>query len=529
MGFIDIHSFIKTLNFGLEKLAVITFWVWLAMIVIKYIRKSASKEDVGKSVYIGLVVCLEAIALVFVIYFPLPHLIVSLSNHKLELATVRWAILYLVAVSWSYFVSYKKSGRRGITSVLIVLTILLFGWLYDRWLGIVFMSLPILVMYWYIISKVAQVILPASKPEDKAEAWRKTRAFLAYIFGIQHPIWMAKEKTGREFEKQLDGNSGTEIGKPGIIWTWSHQVAGIAKGVIFSRADGPGPIFTEQHESPFALVDLRMQSRVSVVNTVTKDGIKIPTVVFTAFALDKRNSSTTKPRRHRAGNAENFNIDHMDGSFVYSSGRVSTALSMTGVNNPRLGETPKKPELFWDEWVVRQIEHVTRLVVAERSLDELWRPQHDDLGASALSEIASRLQELLTPQLGEVGINLITARIVNYQLPKDDPIVKRNIESWSSYWKQKITEANADIETIRREEHEKARAYSKSILLSAIAESITKARHIHEDLPRHVIAQYYVQALEEYFKGPSLNTSESKERLAIIKGILANNQKEGTE
>ena len=121
-----------------------------------------------------------------------------------------------------------------------------------------------------------------------------------YLLGVQHPIWMAKAKTGREFEKQLDGNFGNELGKPGIIWTWSHQVAGISKGIGFTRVAGPGLIFTDPFEAPVALVDLRMQSRISVVNTVTKDGMEVPTVVFTAFAIDKRNSSTTQPRRHRA-------------------------------------------------------------------------------------------------------------------------------------------------------------------------------------------------------------------------------------
>jgi tagatose-1,6-bisphosphate aldolase non-catalytic subunit AgaZ/GatZ len=104
---------------------------------------------------------------------------------------------------------------------------------------------------------------------------------------------------------------------------------------------------------------------------------------------------------------------------------------------------------------------------------------------------------------------------------KNDPIVQQNINIWRSYWEQRITETNADIEFIYRDEIEKAHAYSKSVLLSAVADSISKAHQIHEDLPRHVIAQYFVHALEEYVKGqPGLNIEASKKRLEGIKDIL---------
>jgi hypothetical protein len=521
----------ESINFLLEKLAVSVFWAWLALTIIRYTRKNITKEGFGKGLYLGGAACLEAAVLVFLIYAPLPQSLVLLSHNMLELVTVRWILLYLIAILWSYRVSYKTSGRRGMRFVILILTTLFFGWLYDRWLGIFSMSVPVLLIYFFFISKVAHVILPASNPEDKLEARKKTRAFIMYLLGVQHPILMAESKTGRKFEKQLDGNGTNEIGKPGMIWTWSHQVAGISKGVGSNRVDGPGLIFTEPYESPIALVDLRMQSRVSVVNTVTKDGLEIPTIVFAAFVVDKGNASISRPSRHRyTANGGNFNIDHAEGSFPYSSGRILATLSKTGINNPRRGEIEEKPDLFWDEWVVKQIEHATRLVVAERSLDQLWRPKNDDLGASALTEIATRLQSLLAPQLTEVGINLITVRIVNYELSEKPEIVQQNLKVWSSYWEQQIVEANADREMIYREEIEKAHAYSKSMLLSAIAESIAKARSINEALPRHVIAQYFIHALEEYMKGqPGVNMAESKKHLDTVKEILMYNRLEGSE
>jgi len=528
-AFFSYSALSEFLNSVFEKVIFFGCLVWLAQIVIKYTRKNIIKEGFGKGAYMGLVAALEASLLVFLIYYPFPQFLVYLSQGTIELAIIRWFIIYAIAITWSYYVSHKNSGRRGIWSVLIILTTLFFGWLYDHWLGILAMSVPILSIYLYIIYKVAQVILPASNPEDKQEAWKKMRIFLAYLLGVQHPIWIAESKTGRTFEKPVvEGNAGNEMGKHGIVWTWSHQVAAIAKGAELNRIEGPGLIFTELRESPTTLIDLRMQSRISTVHAVTKDGMDVSTVVFTAFVIDRRNSITLVPSKHKHGNENAFIIDHTEGSFPYSAGRIRSVLSTAGIVHPRLGET-EKPDFFWDEWVVKQVEYVTRQVVAERSLDELWHPQHDDLGASALNEIANRLQELLSPQLAEVGVHLITVRIVNYELPEQHKIIEQNLNTWKSYWEQQITETKADIEMIYREEIEKAHAYSKSILLSAIADSINKARKINENLPRHMIAQYFIHALEEYIKGqPGLNVPESKKRLEMVKEIL-NTRLEGNE
>ena len=530
-SFLSYSAFSNYFNSALDKVAVIVFWVYLAWTIIRYTWKSIAKESLGRGLYMGIIAVIEGVIFVFLIYNPLPQFLVFLSRDTLALATIRWILLYLIAFSWSYQVSREKSGWRGVSFVLFILTVILIGWFYDHWFGIVFMSIPVLLIYLHMINKIAQVILPAVNPDDdKEEAWKKTRIFLAYLLGIQHPIWMATSKTGNEIEKPvLDGNNKNQFGKYGIVSMWSHQVAGISKGTGSNRVDGPGLVFTEQFEAPVTLVDLRMQSRISEVHAVTKDGMEVPTVVFTAFAIDRRNTSPSQPFRHRHGIGGDLNIDHPEGSFPFSSGRVLAALSTAGIKTRRRNEhdVETNPAIAWDEWVVKQIHHVTRLVVAERSLDELWRPQKDRAGFSALAEIAQRLQDLLAPQLSEFGINLITVRIVNFKFTDVDKIVQRNLKTWSSYWHQRIAEANADIEIMYREEVEKAHAYSKSILLGAIAESITKARLINEALPRHVIAQYYIHALEEYMKGePGLNMSESKKRLETVREILMNSRME---
>lgn len=544
-------AFTNQFNTAMDTWAGRILLVGLFIVILAYTLKRIHKEGWGKGLYMGILAVVEAILVIIIIYY-IPEK-VSKINYSNDAAAIRWGIIYLLALSYSYFLTNKKSDKRGVFFVFVILTTLLVGWVYDYWSGMLIISMPILSIYFHMIHKAAQVIFPASNPEDQDEIWQKTRAFLVYLFGVQHPIWFAGANASREYEIKIDGDQTKDMGRPGVIWTHSHQVAGISKNIEFNRVAGPGIIFTKQYEVPVALVDLRTQVRVSFIDTVTKDGMKIPLTTVIVFVIDKKNWSRADYAKLRHTTGRNYDIDHNAGSYPYSSGRVRTVLSTSGINNGA-GNL-----IHWDEWVAKQMEHAVREVVSRRSLDELWRPQNDKQGASALEEMAQELKKVLIDKLAEIGITLLVARVVNYRLgyrlkkpekletvkktesPKDaensekpneqqnpdekpektDPIVQQNINIWCSYWEQRITETNAEIEFIYRDEIEKAHAYSKSVLLSAVADSISKAHQIHEDLPRHVIAQYFVHALEEYIKGqPGLNIEASKKRLEGIKDIL---------
>jgi hypothetical protein len=534
-----LNGLLDSINKGMDIFIPIAFGVGLLVAVVSYTRDRIQKEGLGKGIFLGASFTVIPVLLAIFILV-IPFIIEYLAKNIISSSTIRWVALYLTVVPFWYRLTNKKSGGRGTFFVFLTITTLLIGWWYKRWLGMLFISMPVLFVFYHVVKNVAQIILPANDPESSEEARKKARVFLFYLFGIQFPIQTASLRTGRDFETQIEGGDPTsEIGKPGIILTWSHQVAGLSKGIEFNRVDGPGVVYTEPYEKPIALIDLRTQLRVSTVDTVTRDGMKIPTVVFSAFAVDKdkwpKNSWQEegwpkaffpKLKHHFDGH---FKIDHPEGSYPYSSSRVRSAINTSGINTTPQTENERR-EFYWDEWVVQQIEHATRYVISGRSLDELWHPRGNGSGKSALDEMASDLRGLLSGKLTEAGINLYTVRVVNYALESDSPIALQNIKTWSSYWEQRVTEAQADSEIIYREEIEKAHAYAKSVLLSGIAESIEKAREIHEDLPRHVIAQYFVHALEEYIKQqPGLDVAGSKQRLESIKDFLIYNRTEGSE
>ncbi|MBK9927494.1 MAG: hypothetical protein IPP66_19670 [Anaerolineales bacterium] len=537
MGLDTFRTVIQIINQGMDIFIPILFAIGLTAILVLYAYNKIQTDGLGKGFYLSVLFFLEIIFIVAVIYY-VPKLLTNLIGNGQYATFLRWLVIYSIVIPGWYSLTKEHSGKRGAISISIILFTFSLGWLYDQWIGVIFISTPLIVTYYHVTYKVAQIIYPTSDPENKREEQQRVRTFIAYLLGIQYPIWIAKSKTSREYEKVIDGDTTVVQGGHGVIYTWSHQVAGISKGIEFNRVDGPNVTFTKQFEWPVALVDLRTQLRVTQVNTITKDGMEIPSIVFTAFAIDKEN--WPKPTWSKAFYSKlkyivgkDYEIDHPKGSHPYSSGRVRSALSISGINTSQKDEN-EKSEIHWDEWVIMQVEHVTRQVVSERSLDELWRPRNDELGKSALDEMADDLKSLLSPRLAEAGIQLFTARIVNYKLDEEEEkgnlIAQQNLKTWSSYWEQRVTEAQADIEFIYREEIDKAHAYSKSILLSAIADSIDKARKIREDLPRHVIAQYFVHALEEYIKKvPELDVTDFKQRIDRIKDLMTYSSPEEKE
>lgn len=543
----------------------------LFVAVVIYTRNKIQKEGSAKGMYLGTVLTLEMFLLITVIYL-LPKLIALLPWVTDDTAAIRWTITFVMVVPSWYFFTKDTSQWRGAQFLSFILATFLIGWLFNRWVGILAISLPISLIWYLVIHRIAQVIYPVSCPDDKKEARQKTRMFISYLLGVQYPVWMPKSRADHEFDERIKGDTRRDMGMPGMIWSWPHQAIGSSIGIEFNKVDGPGVVFTGQYEKPVALVDLRMQLRSTTVKTVTKDGMEIPAVVIAAFAMDQERWPKAEWSRadfsrlkHRIG--KDYKIDRTEGSFQYSTGRIKAALGTHGVMVP--GETKDKNHkpLNWDDWVVAQVEHVTRQVVSERSLDELWRPQNDGRGASALNEMSDEITDRLSLQLREAGVQLFVARIVNYVLVDDEDaektpgkkegktaekkseeaadkkkeggedrkdekekggeekkknhIARRNIKTWSSYWEQRIIAAQTEVEFIYRQEIEKAHAYSKSVLLSAIADSITKAYEIRRDLPRHVIAQYFIHALEEYIKRtPGVKLKDAKARIEKIKEYM---------
>jgi hypothetical protein len=281
-----LSSSITLFNQGMDRLIPIICMIALAITILRYTLKKIQKDGLSKGIYYGVLACIEASIPILIIGY-LPNWISSVIKGLASPVTVRWVLICLALLLFVSWRSRKSTEKRGLYSILILFTVFLLGWLFDRWVGIFFISAPILLIFYHVIYKVSQVVLPSTNPEDKAEQQRKARAFFSYLLGMQYPFWVASNTASRGVDTRIRGNPTDDYGGPGVVWTWPHQVVGLSRGIQFNKVDGPGTVYTAMYEAPVALIDLRTHLRTTVVNAVSRDGMQVPAVVFMAFAIDR--------------------------------------------------------------------------------------------------------------------------------------------------------------------------------------------------------------------------------------------------
>ena len=420
---------------------------------------------------------------------------------SLDLAT--GARLILVLSGWLalvYLLGHECGEKRWLTSWAGHAALIFCCWLLDGWMGIFLLGLPILVAYYSALYRLALVILPTANPEDRQERWKRFTVFAAYTWGLQFPLYVVESHAWAKPDKRINGDFTWDYPVPGLIWAKAHQVVGITSGTKFKRVVGPGLVFTGQLERAEQIFDLRLQLRSNVIDVVTKDGISLKVVVFTAFRLDPEDWSKELHQTLRRTNPllrEARFPSYKLGSFPYSPERVQAALSVTSTKTGGATDTT----IYWDQWALNVVEDQARKVVAQKKLDELWRlPDEDDTEFSnAMDVIANEIKAQVSPILRAYGILLVVSRIVNFSFPVDE-IPRQQIANWSSAWEKKrsaiLAEARAEADRAQQE----ARAYAAKLMLNAIAEGLQMAKALNQKLPRHVIALLFLSSLQDYIE-----------------------------
>jgi regulator of protease activity HflC (stomatin/prohibitin superfamily) len=442
------------------------------------------------------------IILGFIQDFNVPSGLVSLWTTSLWGSTIfRWVELSLFLFYLAYLFGHKNGERRWLYSAVGHIAMLFIGLLiFNRWMGLIFISLPVLVAYYFSLYNLAVVLLPASNPEDRAEQRKRYFILVTYAWGVQFPMFVVDGHAWKKLEPRIPGDIAGDFPVPGLVWTRSHQVAAITGGTKFKRIDGPGVVFTGSLERPFQIFDLRLQVRTNEIEVVSKDGVSFKVRVFTAFRLDPEpwdKETYEKLRRMnpllRGADKPSYTL----GSFPFSHPRIQATLGVTSTKAAVEGTL-----IYWDQWVLNVVEDMARKVISQKNLDELWRPDKDEKFANALDVIANEIRTNAMLTLRGAGILVLASRVVNFSFPGEqgqiDEISKQQIATWGFEWERKraqiLSEAQAESERTQQE----ARAYAESLLLNSIAEGLQKAYDIDAKLPRYVIAMRFLSSLQDY-------------------------------
>lgn len=409
-----------------------------------------------------------------------------LVNHPNVMPLVLWFVILGYASYFiydTYFWSKRNGEKRGLYSSIWYSSVLVIGWIFGKWMGLIFFSAPILIFYYVVLYWMATVIMPANNPDSKLilfdknnEKWQRFLLFLHYTWGIHYPMIVVEDEWGKETAIRIPGSPFQKRGAPGVILTRSHQVAGITSGTDFSRVEGPGLVLTKQFERPLEIVDLRRQVRISWIDALTKDGIQFKGRFFMVF---KVNDSPP---------------DHTEGSFPYSRKWVRRLLKLSGVN-----PADPKASIPWDKMVVQQIEQTAQQILSTRTLNELWQTQDSAKYTNAFVEIGDQIKSAVQNKLADRGITIFTTRMPFFKFSeeKEDSISDQQLQTWKSYWARRANETMAEGEAEAARLQEEARAYAQTILLRALAEGIKQTT---PEISRYVIAVRFINAIQELMK-----------------------------
>ncbi len=422
---------------------------------------------------------------------------------------LRWIELSFLLIIVANLFGHEHGDGRWLRSSLGHIAAIFLGFAVNRWAGILCISLPTLLAYYFVLYRMAIIVLPTSNPEDIAEKWKRFGVLVSYAWGIQYPLIVVGKHAWDKVETRISGDFARDLlPAPGFIWTQSHQVVSITGGMQFKRVDGPGMVFTGYLERPEQIFDLRLQLRTNEIDVISKDGISFVVRIFTGFRMDpvpwkKEEYDKLRPMNTILRGADKPSFTK--GSFPYSNLRVQAALGVTSTKADN-----EKTTIYWDQWAVNVVEDQARKVISQKKLDELWRPAEDKKFANAMDSIAKEIKESAEFTLRANGILLVMARVVNFRFPKIgkhanenpdetdeiDEISKQQIATWAAEWDRKrdgiLSEANAESEHAQQA----ARAYAKEIMLNSIAESLQKTKEINPRLPQYVIATRFLSTLQ---------------------------------
>ncbi|MBI5354091.1 MAG: hypothetical protein HZB50_15725 [Chloroflexi bacterium] len=410
------------------------------------------------------------------------------------------------------------------------------GWVINRWLGLIFFTLPLLGIFYYVLHLISHSIIPASNPEDKAERHQRFLIFLSYVWGVQMPMWnVVTTNNYQTADKKIDGKSSSNMfpGKsnnrrslfPGLIHTDSHQVAGILRGADF-RVEGPGVIFTDGEDTPFEIVDLRNKAKKNEkekpIHAFSQEGIPITAEVSVAFRIDRDEAQqvqvhqvgqvNTPPRKVKENHRDVPSL-----TFPYSKDKVEKALRLRSRQFKANNETTTER---WEDQVLQTAEQAAREVLATRKVKDLWQARENP-HSDASAEIAASIKGLIETPLRKNGIQIFSAKASGFKFTnageKDDEVIAQQIQTWGVERKRELELLLANTQSKIDRIEQDARVNAQSILLSAIMEGLEHARQHHQGADQEAIARVYLDALRDMIEQQADSHHESEAISALKK------------
>lgn len=397
------------------------------------------------------------------------------------------------------------------------------GYLAGDWIGLITITIPALAVFWIGLFRVSAYVLPLRdwelRPElrlrprhppgdrpqisllplpgirarlrsylqsMRASHWGQAfRCLLTLAMGTNYPYFSLK---GGKLETMVSGNSFNRfLAGPGLVLADCDQAAYLTDGIHVKAVLEPGLNFTGWLDQEPRAMDLRVQLRSFSIEALTKDGIRIQTLVHAAFRI--------QPGRRCTGPyAPTADCEpELGKAFPFRRRSVYQIAAAEPVERGAGREQGEKRQRWDTELVPAVATRILQDVVSGYDLDELCAALDPD--RMPLEEIWNDFQRRLHQALQPLGIQLVESWLDNLK-PADEKVTERRLDNWRTEWERRILQLTSEGKAERAREIERARAQAELRILLRFCQVI-KATPVTNQASQTALALRFIDSLGE--------------------------------
>jgi regulator of protease activity HflC (stomatin/prohibitin superfamily) len=342
-------------------------------------------------------------------------------------------------------------------------------------------GIAVAMMFLGVLALASQFVLPVRTLRERRMAYER---MLEYVTSMHGPIIFVRdgEMVGNTAELKRWGM--------GVILVDGSSAIVLERRRRFSRAEGPGIVFTKYGERMAATFDLRKQSRGLETQALTKDGIEIKANISVTFALDP---GEQVPVGETPDERDVLSYARITPAFPFNADSAFKAFYGYAV-------TDNQRMIKWNELPTIVATEYFRDLVNRETLDGLFLPK--DPQSSPVSALQTRLTSEVQNAhlLRERGIKIYSVSIGALEMPPE--VMRQRMQSWASHWEKEalivLSDAQADAERIK----ERARADVQSEILKDFRNRFEAFRGSEDAPTKQELARRIVEELNHLTTDP---------------------------
>jgi regulator of protease activity HflC (stomatin/prohibitin superfamily) len=317
------------------------------------------------------------------------------------------------------------------------------------------------------------------------------------LFGplfFRYPFVFVSEGQVEAKSKKLPQGDPDGPGGPCLYIIFNDSAVVLERGGRRIGIAGPSVYTAGRYEKIYQTLDLCPQTRTTVADVITREGIPLKTQVGVTFRIRWRGEPTAK-----------FPYPADPDALVQAAAGLAVFKTDRGVS-----------VRTWADRVGGNLDIVLRTIIARYRLDELMEPR--DPGLRPRSDLMRNYTEALRGMARNFGAEITEVRVEPFEFDIDLPIKQQWMDTWREAWagQVRVREAQAQASAIRM--REMAHAYAQLEMIAAITREFQPRPGI-ESLPMDLITLRFVEVISKMVANPESAIYLPHEALQTLDGV----------